>query len=316
MALGLTRSHPSASCNEAQPIHVKSESTLSVSIVICTRNRPDDLRACLKAISQLHTLPDEVLVIDNTLGQPEVEHAALASGARYLPEPNPGLSRARNRGLSESRCDIVVYLDDDSRPTEDWLGYLVEPFRDPLVAAVTGDTVPSRSDLASSRETTSRSLSNRDPLWFEIAAFGGLGIGANMALRKSACVGWKVFEERLGRGAPFRIGEESYAFISLLARGFHAVHVPPAVVVHPLKQIDVALEAKCAIAYYLLLFNEFPSHRLEIMQFLFRRLRRRPLPWPRLSLEACGIISSGWSLRLKAALAGVALFLSTPKPRD
>lgn len=295
---------------------VEKDSELTVSIVICTRNRPDDLRKCLKAISQLHRSPDEVLVVDNTAGDNETERAAREVGARYVVESLPGLSRARNRGLAESSSEIVVYVDDDAVPTAHWLGPLIEPFIDPGVAAVTGETVPPESARANSGHEPPRRLSNRDAHWFEIATYGGLGIGANMALRKSSCAGWKVFDERLGRGAPFRIGEESHAFTSLLARGYSAVHVPAAVVVHPFKPLNVAQEAKSSIAYWLLLFSEFPDHRLELIRFLFRRLRRKPLPWPRIPQEAGEIISSGWRVRLQAAMAGVLLFLRTPKPHD
>lgn len=289
---------------------------LTVSVVICTCNRPDELRKCLQAICQLHPAPDEVLVIDNSAGDRETERATREVGARYVTEPLPGLSRARNRGLAESRSAIIVYVDDDAVPTEHWLEHLIAPFADPDVAAVTGETVPSESDAAGRSHEPPRRLCNQDPCWFEIAAFGGLGIGANMALRKSSCTGWQVFNERLGRGAPFRIGEESYAFTSLIARRYCAVHVPAAVVVHPFKPISVAQEAESAIAYWLLLFSEFPDHRLDLLRFLFRRLRRRPLPWPRFPQGAGEIVSSGWRVRLQAALAGVLLFLRTPKPRD
>lgn len=287
----------------------------SVSVVICTRDRVQALRDCLRAISQLPSAPDEVLVIDNTTGQSETEDAAVASGARYIIEPASGLSRARNRGLTESRCDIVVYIDDDAVPTERWLEHLVSPFTDPNVAAVTGEAISPGSDYTHIAQAPTRALSRRDALWFETAAFGGLGIGANMALRRSACTGWRVFDERLGRGAPFRLGEESYAFASLIELGHLAVHVPAAVVFHPVKPIDVALEAKCSIAYWLLLFSKFPRHRRELLRFLIRRLRRKPLPWPRVPQEAGEIIRSGWRVHMKAGLAGLLLFLRTPSPR-
>ncbi|MDE3188114.1 MAG: glycosyltransferase family 2 protein [Acidobacteriota bacterium] len=305
-----------ASRSASSPPPVKKDSGLAASVVICTRHRPDDLRRCLKAISTLHRPPDEVLVVDNTAGDRETERAAREVGARYVVASVEGLSRARNLGMAESRHEIVVYVDDDAVPTGHWLEDLIEPFTDPSVAAVTGETVPPESAGANRSHEPPRRLCNRDLHWFEIATFGGLGIGANMALRKSACAGLKIFDERLGRGAPFRIGEESYAFASLIARGYSAVHVHKAIVVHRLKPRNIAQEAKCSIAYWLLLFSEFPGHRLDLIRFLLRRLRRRPLPWPRIPQEAGDIISSSWRTRLQAAMAGILLFLRTPKPRD
>ncbi len=305
-----------ASPSAPAPLLEQKSPQQTVTVVICTRNRPDDLRKCLEAISQSQPAPYEVVVVDNTAGDNETKRITRESGARYVVEPTPGLSRARNRGLAESNSEIVAYLDDDAIPTSHWLEPLVEPFADPSVAAVTGETVPSESDATRRSLEPPRRLCNQDQYWFEIAAFGGLGIGANMALRKSACTGWKVFNERLGRGAPFRIGEESHAFTSLIARGYSVVHAPAATVIHPFKQINVAQEAKSSIAYWLLLFSEFSDNRLDLIRFLVKRLQRKRLPWPRIPQEAGEIINSGWRIHLQAVLAGVLLFLRNPRPRD
>jgi len=176
---------------------------LSVSIVICTRNRPALLKKCLEAITHLEPMPDEMIVVDNTSGDKETEAAARKFSARYILEPVPGLSRARNRGLAESKSEIVAYLDDDALPTESWLEFLIEPFADSCVGVVTGRTILPDSQADDIIDEPARFLSNKDPLWIEIAAFGGLGIGTNMALRKAACTGEKIFDERLGRGDHF-----------------------------------------------------------------------------------------------------------------
>jgi hypothetical protein len=146
-----------------------------------------------------------------------------------------------------------------------------------------------------------------------MATFGGLGFGTNMALRRSACGPGKVFDERLGRGAPLRIAEESHAFASLLARGFCAVHVPAAIVLHPEKPRDVEVEASSSMAYWLLLFFEFPGHRLDLLRFLFRRLLGKPLTWTRDPQGPGEIISSGWRVHLKAGLNGVLLYFRNRK---
>ena len=95
-----------------------------------------------------------------------------------------------------------------------------------------------------------------------------------MALRRSACAGGAIFDVRLGRGAPLRIAEESHAFATLLSRGYRAVHVPDAIVVHADNNGDIQERAASSVAYWLLLFSEFRSHRLDLLRFLFRRLRR------------------------------------------
>src|SRR6185312_9569473 len=111
----------------------------SATVVICTRNRPADLNASLDAITRLNPGPDEILVVDNSDGDPATERAAREHGARCVVESGIGLSRARNRGLAESLSQIVAFIDDDALPTEDWLGQLLLAFADPRIALVYGE---------------------------------------------------------------------------------------------------------------------------------------------------------------------------------
>lgn len=298
------------------PTHARTNlerKDLSVAVVICTRSRPGLLQSCLEGVANLRPLPDEVIVVDNSPGDEETRRLALEHSARYIVEPIQGLSRARNRGMAESRCDIIAYLDDDAVPEQRWLAYLIEPFADPQIAAVTGGIVSAGESLMPAEADRVRSLTNEDPKWFEIAGFGGLGIGANMAFRKSACLGSSIFDLRLGRGVPLGGGEESLAFVTLLARGYRAIYVPEGAVFHEWKPMDVRLEASRAIAYWLLLFFEFPGHRLELAKFLLGRLRHKPLSWYRSSPDFGPIITSGWSVRIRAALAGIPLYFRARK---
>ena len=247
-------------------------------------------------------------MVDNSLGEEETERVAREFGVRYTVEPITGLSRARNRGLSESNTDLVAFIDDDARADEKWLGLLVAPFADPLVAVATGETVELDSETDALKNKPPRMLTSQSPLWFEIATFGGLGFGTNMIVRKSLCTGGQLFDVRLGRGTPIRLGEESHAFASLLKRGYSAVHVPQAIVVHPSWPRDIQLEASSSMAYWLLLFVESPDHRGDLLRFLFRRVRRVPLSWDRKPQLPGDIITSGWRVYLRAGLNALRLF--------
>lgn len=293
------------------------ELTLTVTVVICTRNRPVLLERCLSALARLDSRPDQVMVVDNSAGNQDTEKVARKFSAQYIVEPVPGLSRARNRGLAECSTEIVAFLDDDAIPAPDWLGKLMEPFADDKIAASTGKVVTPETISDDTHPETRRTLSNNHPQWFEITTFGGMGLGGNMALRRSACIGWTVFDERLGRGAPFHIGEETYAFAGLLSHGYTAVNISSAVVYHPpLRRDPVEFEARNSFAYWLLLFSAFPGQRMDLMRFILRRLRRKPLDWPREPQEAGEIVSSGWRVLFKASIKGLWLFLRTPKDRN
>ncbi|HET7104699.1 MAG TPA: glycosyltransferase family 2 protein [Terracidiphilus sp.] len=288
----------------------------TVSVIICTRHRPALLRQSLACLRSLNPAADEIIVVDNTAGEPACRALADEFGVRYLFEPVEGLSRARNRGMAAATCEIVAFLDDDSLPLEDWLRRLAEPFAASDVAIVTGDIyvqsadVPAPADLA-----PTRSLCNRDPEWFEMATYGGLGTGSNMALRKALIAGWQGFDARLGRGTPLRIAEESHAFALLLDRGLRAVHVPAAIVLHPSGPRDVLQEATCSFAYWLLLFFEFPAHRGDLVRFLTRRLRRKRLAWPRNPQGPGEVILSGWRVYVQAGINGALLYLRNRRPK-
>ncbi len=91
--------------------------------------------------------------------------------------------------------------------TATWLGHLVEPFTDPSVAVVTGETNRCKAPVGSRiEEEPARTLSNKDAKWFEIATFGGLGIGA--AIVAQICVqGWKVLMNVWAGALRFGAGE-------------------------------------------------------------------------------------------------------------
>lgn len=293
----------------------RGEQARTVTVVICTRNRPNLLQKCLAAVSRLCPPPQHVLVIDNSEGNDDTGKVARDYGARYVIEPTPGLSHARNRGLAECSTDLVAFLDDDVTPAPDWLTLLVSPFEDDKIAASAGRVITPDTAAEEPSSPSPRILTNQDPHWFEIATFGGLALGANMALRKCACIPDKFFDERLGRGAPFEIGDESYAFARLLWLGYRAVYMPNAVVHHPpLTRTAIEREARNSFSYWLLLLSEFPDQRLNLLRFLLRRLRGKPLEWPRNPQEPGEIVSSSWGIKLGAAWSGLLLFLRTPKP--
>jgi glycosyltransferase involved in cell wall biosynthesis len=296
---------------------VVEASDLTATIVICTRNRPALLRKCLEGVAHLERTPDEVIVVDNTSGDDETEALAREFEAIYTTEPVPGASRARNRGLAESHSEIVAYLDDDATPDVHWLGNLLAPFADPHVAAVSGKVVTPQSLSENNARQSACFITNKDPEWFEIATYGGLALASNMALRRRACTGQRVFDERLGRGAPFQIGEEHYAFAYILSRGYTAAYLPDAIVFHPSPtHSEIKEEARNSMAYTMLMFSEFPGSRVDLLRFLFRRMRRKPLTWPRDAPDPGEIITSGWRVLLAASLSAVLLFFRTKKSKN
>ena len=134
-----------------------------LTIAVLTFRRPRDLDAVLPLLVEqarsVHGLGVEarVLVVDNDAsgsGRGRVEAAALAAAdpgdgagpvtVDYVVEATPGIASARNRALAESGDgDVLVFIDDDERPSDGWLGALVSLQAETGAAAVVG---PVRSE--------------------------------------------------------------------------------------------------------------------------------------------------------------------------
>jgi succinoglycan biosynthesis protein ExoM len=123
-----------------------------VSIVIPTLNRPGSLkRAVESALNQtgLDDVEIDVIVVDNS---PEGSARAVISSlvppwrtVRFVSEPKPGISNARNAGVAVAVGRWVAFLDDDEEALSDWTAQLVAVARRTKADAVFGP-VDARSD--------------------------------------------------------------------------------------------------------------------------------------------------------------------------
>jgi len=107
------------------------------SVIVCTRDRADEVADCIRACVAHGVTADgcELIVVDNG-----TEPLALQppAGVRVVREPVAGLSRARNAGAAAAANEILVYLDDDARPTAGWLESMRDAFVDPGTAIAGG----------------------------------------------------------------------------------------------------------------------------------------------------------------------------------
>jgi hypothetical protein len=102
-----------------------------VSLIVCTHNpRPDYLRRVLDSLIA-QTLPKaqwEFLLIDNASKEPLAKCWDLSwhPHARQIREDELGLTPARLRGITESRGDLIVFVDDDNVLAQDYLEQTVK----------------------------------------------------------------------------------------------------------------------------------------------------------------------------------------------
>jgi GT2 family glycosyltransferase len=128
-----------------------------VSVVIPVRNGGATIGDCLESLLN-DPYPDdrrEIVVVDNGSTDDTAE-VARRYPVRLVAEPGPSLSRARNRGIEESRGEIVAFTDADCCVSTGWLGELVAGFEGDGVAAVTGEVVPYPPTTAAERYSARR----------------------------------------------------------------------------------------------------------------------------------------------------------------
>lgn len=217
----------------------------SVSVIVCTRDRPAQLAKCLRYLLQLSEAPEEILVVDNAPTSDATRQVvAAAPGVRYVLEPLPGVSRARNTGIRCSTGDIMAFTDDDVEVHPGWIAGLRRGFSESDVLAVTGLVLP--AELQTDAQVIFEQVSGGFGQGFRARRFDRsfleatkrrgtpvwrIGAGANMAMRRAAFARVGEFDERLGAGAA-GCSEDSEFWYRVLAEGGVCRYEPTAVVFH------------------------------------------------------------------------------------
>ncbi|MBP2676697.1 MAG: glycosyl transferase family 2, partial [Deltaproteobacteria bacterium] len=125
--------------------------SVEISVVICTRNRAESLNRTLLRFSSI-PIPGEIsweiVVVDNgstDSTRSVIEEFRESSGldVRYVHEQEPGLSRARNRGLREAKGKMIAFTDDDIIVDANWITEILKESRASEDAAmIFGQTKP------------------------------------------------------------------------------------------------------------------------------------------------------------------------------
>jgi glycosyltransferase involved in cell wall biosynthesis len=208
--------------------------TPKISILVCTRNRANQLAGTLKSLSGIvSALPWEAIILDNgsTDATAEVIHAACAADPRlrYAYEAQPGLGAARDSGWRLARGEIISLSDDDCYFTPDYLDNVWAVFSEnPDVGVVGGkillydpQDVPLSIDLRSEPvRTPAHSL-------VKTGAFHG----ANLSFRREALQRSGGFDRNLGAGTPFP-AEDIDAVAAVIWAGYGGLYDPRPTVLH------------------------------------------------------------------------------------
>jgi hypothetical protein len=263
----------------------------SVSVVVPTIDRPDDLRACVADLLAQRYPHVDIIVVDNA---PETSGAAAVIGplaaahpnVRYVLERRRGSSRARNRGLAESTSEITAFVDGDVRVDRWWLASLITAMAP--TSGMGGMTAvhpacATGAILSTDLETAPQSWLEEwggytkgfEPRLYDLDRHRGpgplypfspaaLGSGANMAFTTEVLRGIGGFDPALGGGTAAQGGEDIAAFVEVITSRHALAYAPSAIVWHTHPDDDDAFHSKIA------------SYGVGLTAYLTRHATRHP----------------------------------------
>lgn len=201
-----------------------------VSAIVPTLDRPDWLERALAALAAARPAFHEVIVADQSTGAALAAGAALCArfGARHLPLPRRGLSRARNAAIALCSGEWLAFPDDDAEVAPGALAALAAHLAAaPGTAFVCGHVAyPSGAPMQPGMDGRAREIATPVDV-LKIVVSPGLFVRADAVARAGG------FDEELGVGATYPSGEESDLLFAMLADGGRGAYVPALRVAHP-----------------------------------------------------------------------------------
>lgn len=215
---------------------------MDISIIICTYNRCDSLKATIASILDANineTICWEIIVVDNNSTDATFDVINSFSDnsyvkIRYVTEHKQGLSHARNRGIHEAAGEILAFADDDVLVDKEWINSIFTAFQNREVSCAGGKIYPHWHKPC--------------PQWLKKELHGHLALldlgdeeikmtephlwGANLIFRASMFEKYGMFNTSLGRTAGKLYGNEEIVIIKKLIDNGEGVYYMPGIVVH------------------------------------------------------------------------------------
>lgn len=202
---------------------------VGVSVLVATRDRERDVRACLASLLACDYPAFEIIVVDQserpavTLTDPRL---------RVIHSRTRGKTVALNLALAQARHQVLAFTDDDCTVSRDWLTRGMACLgQAPRVGLVFGALVAAPHNPQSTFVPTflpDRPALIADPRHADVRG----GAGANMFARRELFDTIGGFDERFGPGSALRACEEYDVYYRTLRAGWTVARDPDNAVVH------------------------------------------------------------------------------------
>ena len=258
-----------------------------LSVIICTYNREKYLYNVLKSIAENDFPADRyeiVLINNNSTDRTEEECRRFVEDFpevrfRYFMEPQQGLSYARNRGVTESEGDVLVFVDDDALVNKIYLQTYADFFdRHPEIEAAGGPIIPryETGEPAWMSHYTKALITGYKDLGNKIREFpkGDYPGGGNAAYRASVFKAVGLFNVELGRKGDSLIGaEEKDIFDKMTSRKMRFYYLPTAILYHLIPEKKLTEDYFDRLTYSIGKSERLRTLRIGKTKYLHRLLK-------------------------------------------
>lgn len=127
---------------------------LTSSVVICTKNRINELKECIDSLLKQSVKPEEIIIVDasdNEITKRYVED--IAKGCPnfiYLHSKKASLTHQRNLGVAKAKGEIILFLDDDVVLDKDYIKYILDVYikdKEVVIGGVQGTITNLKRDI-------------------------------------------------------------------------------------------------------------------------------------------------------------------------
>jgi GT2 family glycosyltransferase len=208
---------------------------LTISSIVCTRNRGAAAVQPVKSILETTGPDTELIVVDQSTND-ETENALAEFRSdprlRYIRSTTVGLSACRNVGIAAAKTDLIAITDDDVEVEPEWLPNFQEIFtKHPDVAIAfcgvraapydtTAGFIPAYVRPQDALVSTLREKCT------------ARGMGAGLCIRREVIQALGGFDEMLGAGSKLHACEDGDMCVRCIIKGYKAYESSATPVVH------------------------------------------------------------------------------------
>ena len=208
---------------------------MKLTVVIATMDRSSYLDRNLASMSRGSVKPDEVLIVDSSVG---IETRKVVSAwserwpaVRYIWGGRIGTSRARNLAARVATGDLVLITDDDCVTHEKCIERAILDFQaDPDLDCLCGSVLPCGDVKGKVAVAIKDSLERKE--WRGKARPWGIGHSINMSFRRDTLLRIGGFDEEMGPGTALFAAEDLDLIYRVLKAGGKVVYDPKVVIYH------------------------------------------------------------------------------------